>query len=172
MAQLCPRRRTFGRTPSLAARLLWAVGWVCCGLLPLLPTAQATEQAKPTPPLQLTISEYSILAEVADTPELRRRGLMERLALTETAGMLFVFRAPARRRCFWMRNTYIPLDVAFIDSQGRIMQVAGMEPLSERTHCSVQPATYALEVSRRWFVRRGLGTGDSIRGLDGVKTSR
>lgn len=120
----------------------------------------------------LTVSEYQIQAEIADTPALRRRGLMERVALAEDAGMLFVFAQPNRQHCFWMRDTYIPLDVAFLDASGRILQISSMEPLSERTHCSRQAAAYALEVSRNWFSHKGIGVGDQIQGVTGLTAER
>lgn len=100
----------------------------------------------------------TVRAEVARTPEQRARGLMYRDELPEGTGMLFVFEDLAPRS-FWMRNTYIPLDIAFLDTDRRIVDIQQMQPLDERFTDSAAPAMFALEVPQGWFARKGIGVG-------------
>lgn len=100
----------------------------------------------------------TILAEIADTPETRERGLMFRNELGEKEGMLFIFEDEAVRS-FWMRNTFIPLDIAFIDRTLRILDIQQMEPESEELHTSSGPAMYALEVPQGTLAARGIAVG-------------
>lgn len=100
--------------------------------------------------------------EIADTPLSRQRGLMFRENLPEDEGMLFVFER-VDYLSFWMKNTLIPLSIAFIDAEGKIVQMEDMEPLDEQTHHrSVRPALYALEVNQGWFERHGVQIGDRV----------
>lgn len=115
--------------------------------------------------LELTSGMYRIQAEVAHTDPLRQRGLMFRKEMPEHQGMLFVF--PQRdTHCMWMRNTLLPLSVAFIDEDGRIINVEEMAPQTETNHCASKPARYALEMNRNWFRQRGLTAGTQIRGIE------
>lgn len=98
--------------------------------------------------------------EVADTDAERQRGLMERTALGENRGMLFVFE-DERTLSFWMKNTLIPLSVAYIDSEGRIIDIQDMQPLDETSHPSAEPAQYALEVNQGYFAEHGVEVGDT-----------
>ena len=99
--------------------------------------------------------------EVAATPASRGRGLMFRSELAQDRGMLFVF--PEEKVLeFWMRNTDIPLSIAFADASGRIVRIADMEPRSEALVSSGEPARYALEVNRGWYAKHGVGSGDSL----------
>lgn len=100
-------------------------------------------------------------AEIADDAAERRRGLMERTALAENAGMLFVFDRE-QALSFWMRNTLIPLSIAYIDSEGRIVDIEDMQPLDETSHPSAEPAQYALEVNQGFFAERGIEVGDKV----------
>ena len=77
---------------------------------------------------------------------------MGRSHLPENSGMMFVFEEP-KTYCFWMKNTLIPLSVGFIDAQGRLVQIAHMQPKSLQHHCAKQPVLYALEVNQGWFER-------------------
>lgn len=115
----------------------------------------------------LSIRGHAVRAELAITPAERARGLMHRARLPAGEGMLFVFETPAIQG-MWMANTVVPLSVAFIDPQGIIINIADMEPLSERLHSSMAPAAYALEVNRGWFAARGIGPGDRVEGLDRI----
>ncbi|MCH8553016.1 MAG: DUF192 domain-containing protein [Natronospirillum sp.] len=116
------------------------------------------------PVIQLQIDDYPLSTELAVTPDERSLGLMHRETLPDDAAMLFVYSAPASR-CFWMRNTLIPLTVAFLAEDGRVLQLADMEPLSEEIHCSDLPVRFALEVNQGWFEQRSLGVGDRVQGL-------
>jgi len=80
-------------------------------------------------------------------------------------GMLFVF-PRAERHCMWMRNTYIPLSVAFIDDQGKILNIEDMKPQTETSHCANAPARFALEMNRGWFAEKGIKPGQRIGGLE------
>jgi uncharacterized membrane protein (UPF0127 family) len=120
--------------------------------------------AQPLPVTELRAGMHLIHAEVAADYSTRGRGLMHRKGLALNAGMLFVFDAPSEH-CMWMKNTYIPLSVAFIDADGTIINIADMEPHSEQTHCSARPALYALEMTRGWFAERGIKPGVKLGGL-------
>ncbi len=96
--------------------------------------------------------------------EARKHGLMHREALPADHGMLFVYPAPGPV-CMWMKNTLIPLSVAFLDARGVILNIADMQPGSLERHCSASPASYALEMNLGWFGRRRLAPGMRIEGL-------
>ena len=100
----------------------------------------------------------TVVAEVARTAEERAQGLMYREELADGRGMLFVFERP-ELRSFWMQNTYIPLDIAYIDAGQRIVDILAMEPLSDDLYESTQPALFALEVPQGWFASRGIAVG-------------
>ena len=99
--------------------------------------------------------------EVASNPNDRRKGLMFRKSLPEDHGMFFVWEY-RKRQCMWMRNTYIPLNVAYIDSKGKILEIYEMLPLSEDSICSKKRVKYALEVNLDWFKRNNVQVGDQI----------
>jgi uncharacterized membrane protein (UPF0127 family) len=112
----------------------------------------------------LTIRDQKLTVEVASTAETRATGLMNRFSLRQDHGMLFVFEAP-QPLAFYMRNTYIPLSIAFIDSQGRILNIEDMQPKDESTHWSKGLALYAVEMRQGWFAAKGIGAGDVVEGL-------
>ena len=99
--------------------------------------------------------------EVASNPNDRRKGLMFRKSLPEDHGMFFVWEY-RKRQCMWMRNTYIPLNVAYIDTKGKILEIYEMLPLSEDSICSKKRVKYALEVNLDWFKRNNVYVGDQI----------
>jgi len=102
--------------------------------------------------------------EIADTNDKREKGLMFRKSMPDDQGMLFKF--PQKRRLsFWMKNTYIPLDIAFLDADGYIQQISKMDALSSRSIMSDSPCQYALEVNQGWFDKHGVGTGQKVKGL-------
>jgi uncharacterized protein len=104
----------------------------------------------------------TVRAEVADTPEARERGLMHRTELADGEGMLFVYSAMARRS-FWMRNTFIPLDIAFLDDRQVIVDIQQMEPETDTLHESAAPAMFALEVPQGWYASRNIRVGAQAR---------
>lgn len=118
----------------------------------------------PTAAITLTGSagkRAELTVELARTVAERSRGLMFRESLAEERGMLFVF-AQETKAGFWMKNTKIPLSIAFIDGEGTILETQDMEALSEDLHRPAQPYRYALEVNQGWFERHGLGLGDRV----------
>jgi len=118
--------------------------------------------------VQLNAGMHLIRAEVAADFATRMRGLMHRASMPQNAGMLFIF-DEAAQHCMWMKNTLIPLSVAFIDDQGAIINIADMEPHSEQSHCAAAPARYALEMNRGWFAARAIKPGSRIGGIPGTK---
>ena len=116
----------------------------------------------------IVIDSDTVNAEVADTPAARERGLMFREHLPDGEGMLFVF-DDTQTRSFWMRNTYIPLDIAFLDSDLRIVDIQQMEPESEEFYESAEPAMFALEVPQGWFEAQGISQGDQVQVVFGPR---
>lgn len=121
--------------------------------------------AQSFPRMDLTAGIHRIDAEVAFTQSTRMQGLMFRQAMGEQQGMLFVFTEKARH-CMWMRNTLIPLSVAFLDEGGRVINVEDMQAKTENNHCAAAPARYALEMNLGWFKRKGIGAGMPISGVE------
>jgi uncharacterized membrane protein (UPF0127 family) len=134
------------------------------------PGARQTDAASALPSgpqsVELRIEGKRLSAELADTPELRSRGLMYRTDLARDQGMLFVF-DQADRHCMWMRNTPLPLSVAFIDASGRITNIANMQPFSDTAHCAIRPVLFALETRQGWFTEHQLGPGHRVHGIPG-----
>lgn len=109
----------------------------------------------------LRINEHKIETEVVDNNKTRARGLMHRKSLPQNAGMLFVFQ-DEKPRCFWMKNTSIPLSIAYINAQGKIFDIFDLQPHDETSVCSTQAAMFALEVNQGWFEKRAIKIGDKI----------
>ncbi len=105
--------------------------------------------------------EVRVRVEIADDDFERARGLMYRTALAENRGMLFVYGAQ-QKLSFWMKNTLIPLSIAFMDAEGRIVDIQDMKPLDDDppSYVSAKPAQYALEVNQGFFEKRGVEVGD------------
>jgi uncharacterized protein len=120
------------------------------------------------PVAQLNAGMHLIRAEVVSDAETRAQGLMHRKTLAQNTGMLVVFDERAVH-CMWMKNTLIPLSVAFIDERGAIVNIADMEPHSEASHCAARPVRYALEMNRGWFAARAIKPGSRLGGIPGVK---
>jgi uncharacterized membrane protein (UPF0127 family) len=120
--------------------------------------------AQQLPVVELKAGLHLIRAELAADFSSRGRGLMFRKSLAPNAGMLFIF-DHASIHCMWMKNTYIPLSVAFLDENGTIVSISDMQPQSEQTHCAARPALYALEMEQGWFARRGIKPGMKLAGL-------
>lgn len=117
------------------------------------------------PVIELFAGMHRIEAELAASPESRQIGLMHRRYMAPQRGMLFVFPDVAKH-CMWMRNTLLPLTVAFLDESGRIINIEDMQPQTEENHCAVKPARYALEMNLGWFRSRGFAPGLPLAGLD------
>jgi uncharacterized protein len=139
--------------------------------LATLAVAAASGALAQTPTLQLSAGMYLIHAEVANTFDTRATGLMFRKSLAANEGMLFVF-PEIEPHCMWMKNTFVPLSVAFIDTAGTIVSISEMQPQTETSHCAARPAKYALEMSRGWFAAKGLKAGTRIRGLEQAPPAR
>ncbi len=131
--------------------------------------AQSAALLAPPPPqtdlprstLQLGKGKLSV--QIASEDRERAIGLMSRTSLPASEGMLFVF--PDKGvQCFWMRNTLIPLTAAFVADDGRIVNLADMQPLSDEPHCSAQPVRYVLEANQGWFAKAGVQAGSRIHG--------
>jgi uncharacterized membrane protein (UPF0127 family) len=127
--------------------------------------AAGRAHADPLLTYPLKIKGHAVRAELAVTEEDKRVGLMFRRSLGEGSGMLFVYEREGRW-AMWMKNTYVPLSVAFIDVNGRILNIEDMAPLTEDTHQASGPAKYALEMNRGWFAKHGIRPGDRVQGLD------
>lgn len=117
------------------------------------------------PTLELSAGIHLIRAEVANTFDTRARGLMFRKALGASSGMLFVFPDVAPH-CMWMKNTFVPLSVAFMDEQGTIVSIHDMKPHDETSHCAAKPARFALEMNQGWFAQKGVKPGAKISGVE------
>lgn len=111
---------------------------------------------------QASVTGTIFWLEVADTPELSARGLMHRKSLRPDHGMIFFF-DPPRRVSFWMKNTLIPLSVAFLDESGVILEILPLQPLSERiVFSSSDRVRYAIEMEQGWFDLKGIRVGDKV----------
>ncbi|MFO1414045.1 MAG: DUF192 domain-containing protein [Burkholderiales bacterium] len=135
--------------------------------VPLLAYSLAARAAE-LPTTTLTIEGHKVVAEIATTQEQRSLGLMNRFSLQPEHGMLFVFER-AEPLAFWMKNTFIPLSIAFIASDGRIVNIEDMKPQTEDSHWSKGPALFALEMKKGWFAERGIGAGAVVKGLPVVR---
>ncbi len=116
------------------------------------------------PRVTLTAGMHQINAQIAQTPEQRQTGLMFRQAMPQPEGMLFVFEQAATQ-CFWMRNTLIPLQTAFIADDGAVVNIVDMKPLDETSRtCSDKPVRYVLEMNQGWFSKKGIKAGFKLSG--------
>ena len=135
------------------------------GLLPLFfcVASAAQEQTQTLPTIRLNAGLYNIQAEVAQTPDERATGLMFRKTMPANSGMLFVFEQAATQ-CFWMKNTLLPLSIAFIADDGSIVSLADMKPQALDSHCSAKPVRFALEMNQGWFAKRHVTVGAKLQG--------
>jgi uncharacterized protein len=140
-----------------------ALGLAACGngTPPAVPGAQL-------PVDWLTVGGHRITVELARQPAEQSRGLMFRTSLPPDHGMLFLFTVD-EVQAFWMRNTKIPLSIAYADASGRIVRIADMEPFDERPVSSIVPARYALEMNRGWFAAHSVAAGDSITDIPNAR---
>lgn len=136
------------------------------GLLALLLSLPALAQQSPQTHLQrITLSAgiHQIDTQLAMTPEQHTIGLMFRREMPQGEGMLFVFEDVAQR-CFWMKNTLIPLTAAFVADDGTIVNLEDMKPQTTQTHCSTKPVRYVLEMNKGWFAKKGIKAGTKLSG--------
>ena len=115
------------------------------------------------PRVKLTTGMHVIDAQVAATPDQRMTGLMYRQDMPQHEGMLFVFEY-ASQQCFWMKNTLLPLAVAFIADDGTIVNTDEMQPQTLNSHCSAKPVRYVLEMNKGWFSKKGIKAGAKLAG--------
>jgi uncharacterized membrane protein (UPF0127 family) len=143
---------------TIAALATAAIAAALC-----LPPAGAQPAGPVLPTRSLTAGIHLITAEVAADDRSRELGLMNRPGLEPNHGMLFVF-DPAFKACMWMRNTLIPLSVAFIDAGGRVVNIEDMQAQTDQIHCARREVPFALEMARGWFAERGLKPGETVIG--------
>jgi uncharacterized membrane protein (UPF0127 family) len=142
------------RTPKT---LLWlAVALASMG-------CQAQSQPQDLPRITLNAGIHNITAELAVSPDERATGLMFRQSMPPNQGMLFVFEQ-AEQQCFWMKNTLIPLDVAFVADDGTVINIEHMKPQTLDNHCSTKPVRMVLEMNDGWFARKGVSAGSKLMG--------
>ena len=113
--------------------------------------------------IRLQAGIHNISAELASTPQQREIGLMNRTSMGANEGMLFVFERPGQQ-CFWMKNTLIPLSIAFLADDGSIVNIDSMKPQTLDPHCSEKPVRFVLEMNEGWFAKRGIKAGTKVRG--------
>ena len=137
---------------------------VCAALLLCLTLALPSAWAEN---ITLQIGKQTVHAEIANTPQSRERGLMQREHLCAGCGMLFVFEKAGRYN-FWMKDTPLPLSIAFIAANGAIINVAEMQANTTDSHSAKGDALYALEMPSGWFARNGITPGHKVRGIKNV----
>lgn len=137
-------------------------------LAALATTPVGAQQPQQLPMVTLNAGMHNVQAQVAASPDQRQIGLMYRREMPTNEGMLFVFE-DVSRQCFWMRNTLLPLSIAFVADDGTIVNLADMKPMTEDSHCSSKPVRYALEMNAGWFAKRGIGPGSKLGGAPFAK---
>jgi hypothetical protein len=133
--------------------------------------ACATSAPAQMPEIPLTIGAKKLTAEVAATDPERMQGLMHRRTMPDDHGMLFIF-TDVDTHAMWMKNTYLPLSVAFIDVNGVITNIEDMKPLTLDAHAAVKPTRFALEMNLGWFAKNGIKPGARIDGLGSAPPAR
>ena len=134
---------------------------ICTALLLCLTLALPSAWAEK---ITLQIGKQTVHAEIADTPQSREHGLMQRNHLCADCGMLFIFEKVGRHS-FWMKNTPLPLSIAFITADGTIINIAEMRPNTTDIHNAEEDVLYALEMRSGWFAQGGIKPGDRVQGL-------
>ena len=133
-------------------------------IIPTMITVKnAHTQCKSKKKSEITIKGHRVFVEIADSEEERKRGLMWRKALDKNSGMLFIYK-DSRIRYFWMKNTYISLDIAFIDTNLVIKTIHTIEKTDDSTtlYSSYVPVQYVLEVNSGWLEQHNIHTGDTV----------
>jgi uncharacterized membrane protein (UPF0127 family) len=133
-------------------------------VLALASAASSAQQPQmDLPRVRLAAGMYQIDAQVAQTDDQRMTGLMFRQEMPANEGMLFVFDQPSQQ-CFWMKNTLLPLSVAFVADDGTVVNIEEMAPQTLESHCSRRPVRYVLEMNKGWFAKRGVKPGMKLAG--------
>ncbi len=145
-------------TPSTALRAT-----LCVLVLVFGTVAGAQSGPQKLPSIRLNAGIHNIQAEVARTPDEHAIGLMFRTEMAANNGMLFAFEQPSQQ-CFWMKNTLIPLAVAFVGDDGTVVNIDEMKPQTLDSHCSTKPVRFVLEMNAGWFAKRGIKPGARLRG--------
>jgi uncharacterized membrane protein (UPF0127 family) len=130
------------------------------------PAGASDNQPQNLPTTTLQAGMHVIRAQVAQTPEQRSTGLMHRKEMPANDGMLFVFEVSGQQ-CFWMKNTLLPLSIAFVADDGRIVNIEEMKPQTLNSHCSKEPVRYVLEMNQGWFAKRAIKPGFKLTGAGG-----
>jgi uncharacterized protein len=151
-------KRPTSRSPL--RRALFAGALLMLALQPFAVLAQEGPQPK-LPTVEIGAGMHRIHAEVARSSTQQMVGMMGRTQMASHEGMIFV-NERADTRCFWMRNTLLPLSIAFIADDGTIVNIAEMQPRSDQSHCSTKPVRFALEMNEGWFSKRGLKAGSKL----------
>jgi uncharacterized membrane protein (UPF0127 family) len=145
-------------SPPRLVRLFFAgLSLAVCGM------AQAQNPQTALPRTALSVGMYRIDAQVATTKEQHATGLMFRTEMPQQEGMLFVFEQ-ATQQCFWMKNTLIPLSVAFVADDGTLVNLDEMKAQTLNAHCSEKPVRYVLEMNAGWFSKKGIKPGNKLQG--------
>ena len=152
-AELDAPRKNSNPTCTIAALL--ALG--------LSPALWAEDAPQKLPAVRLNAGMHLIQAELAQTPDQRGIGLMHRKAMGANEGMLFVFEQ-AGQQCFWMKNTLLPLSIAFLNDDGTVVNIESMKPQTLDGHCSAKPVRFALEMNDGWFAKRAIRPGAKLQG--------
>jgi len=126
-------------------------------------TASAQDGPQKLASIRLTAGMHLIQAELAQTPDERSTGLMFRTTMASNDGMLFAFEQ-AGTQCFWMKNTLLPLSVAFVADDGSVVNIDEMKPQTLDSHCSTKPVRFVLEMNQGWFAKRGIKAGSKLQG--------
>ena len=129
----------------------------------LVASASAQDAPQKLPSIKLSAGMHVIQAELAQTPDERSTGLMFRRAMGTNDGMLFVFER-AGEQCFWMKNTLLPLSIAFVADDGSVVNIESMKPQTLDSHCSSRPVRFVLEMNEGWFAKRGIKPGSKLKG--------
>ncbi len=132
------------------------------------PKAEAKAAAASVNPAQMSLTKLKLGGKeltllIAETDEQRAQGLMGIEKMEENNGMIFTYPAPVTKLCMWMKDTKIPLDVAFIDGNGKIVNIETMKPMTTDNHCNTGgPIFYALEMNAGWFAKNNVKPGDAL----------
>jgi uncharacterized membrane protein (UPF0127 family) len=166
MTQFVSRTQVPPAAATGKGKMLRMTLWLAAACLSISPSVRAqSENGQPQRLATTTLGAgmYNIKVEVAQTPQEHATGLMWRTSMPANEGMLFIF-PRAGQQCFWMKNTLLPLSIAFIDDNGRIVNLDEMQPQTENPHCSAQPVRFVLEMNKGWFKKHGFKPGDQLKG--------